>query len=95
MPLSYTGGDAPDFTKTQPAFWMPAGETAVTMEHLPAKDHWIYFNLHGTGYYRVNYDKDNWARLKDQLLTQHTTIEVVSRAHLLDDALSLARVGKL
>lgn len=95
VPLSYTTADAPDFNETQPSLWMPAGEAAIVVEDLPAKGDWIFFNLQGTGYFRVNYDEDNWARLSDQLLSDHATIDVVSRSQLLDDALSLARVGEL
>lgn len=95
LPLSYTAADAPDFNKTQPNTWMPASQTSMVLEHLPAKSDWIFLNLQGTGYFRVNYDQDNWARLTDQMLSDHTTIEVTSRSQLLDDALNLARAGRL
>lgn len=47
------------------------------------------------GFYRVNYDDANWARLTTLLQTQNNNVPVLNRAQLLDDALSLARAGLL
>ncbi|KAK8396295.1 hypothetical protein O3P69_005380 [Scylla paramamosain] len=94
VPLSFTSANASNFT-TEPALWMKNTEASVVLESLPGKEAWILFNLQGTGYFRVNYDKANWAAVTAQLLTDHEAIEMVSRAQLLDDALSLARGGRL
>lgn len=48
-----------------------------------------------TGYYRVNYDSQNWKLLAQQLLTNHTAISVINRAQIMDDALNLAEAGIL
>jgi aminopeptidase N len=47
------------------------------------------------GYYRVNYDAANWNLIINELLTNHDNIPPLNRAQLLDDALNLARAGKL
>lgn len=48
---------------------------------------WFYFNVHRTGYYRVNYDYTSWlALIRNYKHLPNTTI-----AHLMDDALNLAR----
>jgi aminopeptidase N len=47
------------------------------------------------GYYRVNYDTDNWNRIIKGLHENHNNILPLNRAQLLDDALNLARAGKL
>lgn len=47
------------------------------------------FVIFSTGFYRVNYDKDNWAMLTADY---HQLPEII-RAQLLNDALSLARAG--
>ena len=47
-----------------------------------------------TGYYRVNYDKENWAALSKQLDDDHEAIDSTNRAQILDDSLNLARAGK-
>lgn len=54
---------------------------------------WIIFNVQQTGYYRVNYEIENWQALTDQLLTEHPLIHITNRAQMLDDALNLARAG--
>ncbi|XP_023669932.2 aminopeptidase N-like [Paramormyrops kingsleyae] len=51
---------------------------------------WILANVNCTGYYRVNYDPENWERLLRQLGTDHHMIPVVNRAQLIDDAFELA-----
>jgi aminopeptidase N len=43
----------------------------------------------------VNYDNDNWNLIIKELQENHTNIPPLNRAQLLDDALNLARAGKL
>ncbi|XP_062328152.1 aminopeptidase N-like [Osmerus eperlanus] len=52
---------------------------------------WILANVNVSGYYRVNYDPDNWERLLNQLSTDHQVIPILSRAQIIDDAFNLAR----
>ncbi|CAB1338739.1 unnamed protein product [Coregonus sp. 'balchen'] len=52
---------------------------------------WLLANLNVSGYYRVNYDMDNWERLLNQLTTDHTVIPLINRAQIVDDAFNLAR----
>uniref|UniRef100_A0A672ZCZ4 Aminopeptidase n=1 Tax=Sphaeramia orbicularis TaxID=375764 RepID=A0A672ZCZ4_9TELE len=52
---------------------------------------WILVNVNSTGYYRVNYDPDNWRRLLDQLATNPNMIPVINRGQLIDDTFNLAR----
>jgi aminopeptidase N len=47
------------------------------------------------GYYRVNYDYASWEIIIYGLYSNHTHIHPLNRAQLLDDALNLARAGKL
>lgn len=46
-------------------------------------------------FFRVNYDATNWGLLKQYLVEFHTLMEPVGRAMLVDDALVLARSGRL
>lgn len=49
-----------------------------------------------TGYYRVNYDRANWQMIIKQLNKESfRNISTINRAQLIDDALNLARAGKL
>uniref|UniRef100_A0A3Q3BIG4 Aminopeptidase n=1 Tax=Kryptolebias marmoratus TaxID=37003 RepID=A0A3Q3BIG4_KRYMA len=52
---------------------------------------WVLANLNVTGYYRVNYNPENWEQLLEVLSTNHEMIPVINRAQLVDDAFNLAR----
>ena len=42
---------------------------------------------------RVNYDEENWRLIAEQLKRDHTSIHVINRAQIIDDALNLAKSG--
>nr|XP_033775374.1 aminopeptidase N-like [Geotrypetes seraphini]XP_033775376.1 aminopeptidase N-like [Geotrypetes seraphini]XP_033775377.1 aminopeptidase N-like [Geotrypetes seraphini] len=52
---------------------------------------WVLANINVDGYYRVNYNKENWDKLLKQLQNNHSVIPVMNRAQLISDAFSLAR----
>lgn len=58
---------------------------------------WVFSIDLFSGYYRVQYDEQNWrliiATLRDP--QQYRSIHVLNRAQLLDDAMNLARAGLL
>lgn len=56
---------------------------------------WIKMNAGQTGFYRVNYEKENWDKLVRYLHTEAKVLSTVDRSGLLDDALNLARSGML
>uniref|UniRef100_A0A665UBQ7 Aminopeptidase n=1 Tax=Echeneis naucrates TaxID=173247 RepID=A0A665UBQ7_ECHNA len=56
---------------------------------------WLLGNINQTGYFRVNYDLQNWKLLIQQLHTKPQVISVGNRAGLIDDAFNLARAGYL
>ncbi len=62
----------------------------VTDDTLP-----VIMNVQETGYFRVNYDDQNWKLIIDQLNEDHEQIHVINRAQIIDDAMNLARAGKL
>ena len=53
----------------------------------------IVANLNQAGFYRVNYDVENWMRISNYLrnYVTMTKIDEVSRGQLIDDAFNLAR----
>uniref|UniRef100_A0AAX7T6M8 Aminopeptidase n=1 Tax=Astatotilapia calliptera TaxID=8154 RepID=A0AAX7T6M8_ASTCA len=57
------------------------------------QDQWVLANVNMVGYYRVNYDDDNWAKLLDVLQSNHQVRQrmIVNVAQILDDAFNLAR----
>ncbi|NXE69940.1 AMPN Aminopeptidase, partial [Calcarius ornatus] len=52
---------------------------------------WLLLNLNVTGYFRVNYNQENWNQLVQQLDTDQTVFPVINRAQIIDDAFNLAR----
>jgi aminopeptidase N len=57
--------------------------------------HWIIGNIHHSGFYRVNYDLSNWNKLVEQLYENHSLIDPINRAQLIDDSFNLARAELL
>ncbi|XP_072292126.1 alanyl (membrane) aminopeptidase-like b [Eucyclogobius newberryi] len=55
------------------------------------KGEWILANVNCAGYYRVNYDLNNWARLMNEMETKPQNIPLLNRGQLIDDAFNLAR----
>jgi len=62
---------------------------------LPPKARWIKANMHGSGFYRVQYPQEIWQQLILQLKEDHSALSPADRAQLLDDAFSLCRAGFL
>ncbi|XP_078539360.1 aminopeptidase N-like isoform X2 [Lissotriton helveticus] len=52
---------------------------------------WLLVNINAVGYYRVNYDQENWRKLLEQLDNNRTAIPLINRAQIIDDAFNLAR----
>ncbi|KAM9854718.1 aminopeptidase Ey-like [Aulostomus maculatus] len=74
----------------QTAEWLTAESATIeSMKTLP--NEWVLANLNVVGYYRVNYDQENWEKLLNRLSSNHKVIPVINRAQLLDDAFNLAR----
>ncbi|ROT72062.1 putative aminopeptidase N [Penaeus vannamei] len=95
VPLTYTYQSEANFSQTQAMAWMRDSGENLTITSLPAKDQWVIFNLQQTGYYRVNYDDHNWNLLIQQLKDDHELINVVNRGQIIDDAMNLAKAGRL
>ncbi|PSN54264.1 hypothetical protein C0J52_08616 [Blattella germanica] len=99
IPISYATqeemGDSTNASRrTFPRAWMK-NEKSTTIENLskPQSNSWVLFNIHSTGYYRVNYDEKNWGLLTAHLLNSDPkdALTPVTRAQLLDDVMNLAR----
>ncbi|XP_033844898.1 aminopeptidase N-like [Periophthalmus magnuspinnatus] len=52
---------------------------------------WVLANTNVSGYFRVNYDPENWDRLLALLNSNHQALSVMNRAQIIDDAFNLAR----
>ncbi|OAD60664.1 Aminopeptidase N [Eufriesea mexicana] len=94
IPLSFTTEELANFSNTSPSFWLKPEDEGLTLPfHVPSDD-WLIFNLQHAGYYRVNYDQENWLMLTYYLNSKHfQKIHRANRAALVDDAFNLARAG--
>lgn len=96
IPLNYVTQESPNevLPKDKRTSWMIPGQSK-TFDKLN-NTQWILFNKDQTGFYRVNYEDTNWDRLTKYLKSpSNTSISMINRAQLIDDALNLARTGHL
>ena len=52
---------------------------------------WLLGNTLARGFYRVNYEADNWEKIINILLTQHNTFHEVDRMKIIDDLTSISQ----
>ncbi|XP_071443368.1 uncharacterized protein [Hetaerina americana] len=96
VPITYTWMHSRNFNETKPTYWLKTPTASIMLEDFSSDNEWIIFNLQHSGFYRVNYDEQNWRLLSDYLSTNdYHNIPPVNRAQLIDDALNLARAGYL
>nr|XP_037280704.1 aminopeptidase Q-like [Rhipicephalus microplus] len=93
IPITYTDAEHKNFTNTETVMWMKTKK--AMLQNLPEKNEWIIVNLQSAGYYKVNYDVENWELLRRQLLVAPEVIPVLNRAQLIQDASDLAHSGDL
>ena len=63
--------------------------------NVPSGTQWVKFNVGQFGYYRVNYPLEEWLNFANVLQNDHTVFSTKDRAHLLNDAFSLAESGHI
>ncbi|XP_071568308.1 aminopeptidase N-like [Temnothorax nylanderi] len=64
--------------------------------YLLKEDDWIILNLQQIGYYRVNYDTENWRRIVCYLNSKnYTNIHVLNRAQIIDDVFYFTMTSQL
>ncbi|XP_032650172.1 aminopeptidase N [Chelonoidis abingdonii] len=72
-------------------YWLSQSSANNLSFVVTSTPNWLLLNINVTGYFRVNYDQDNWNKLLTQLNTDHQAIPVINRAQIIDDAFNLAR----
>lgn len=91
VPFAYTTSVEKDFDFEKRPVWIRPQDTNVTIQLNINKDQWFIGNIKHTGFYRVNYDEDNWKLLIDQLKQNYQAIHEINRAALIDDSFNLGR----
>ncbi|XP_041356302.1 aminopeptidase N-like [Gigantopelta aegis] len=101
VPFTYTTSSIKNFNQTDAdVTWLKKTQTnrMVQSANLPAMgdtNGWIIGNVMQYGFYRVNYDDQNWKALIRQLKTNHAVIHPINRAQIINDAFNLATSGDL
>lgn len=98
IPLSFTTGANPNFDNYlfTDYFIDGAAEKTISTASMNNFDanHWYIFNVQQLGYYRVNYDENNWRKIIAILNSDDfEKIHILNRAQLVDDALTFAFDG--
>ncbi|XP_068432801.1 aminopeptidase N-like [Clinocottus analis] len=74
----------------QQQYWLLRATDSNALMRVSGED-WVLANTNVVGYFRVNYDLDNWDRLLSLLNTNHQALSIINRAQIIDDAFNLAR----
>jgi aminopeptidase N len=96
VPITLTDASSPNY-EHNPAgvMWLTPTANDMVLD-FGKRDSWLLLNKLQHGFYRVNYDLDNWNLLIGALHgPNYTDIHHLNRASLLDDALNLARGGHI
>ena len=96
VPVTVAIDSNADYTKTTPItiFTIDEGTTGKMIELPTAVKKYFIMNVQQTGYYRVNYDAENWGNISEALhMADHDGIHVLNRAQIVDDLFNLAKVG--
>uniref|UniRef100_A0A8D8DU51 Aminopeptidase n=2 Tax=Culex pipiens TaxID=7175 RepID=A0A8D8DU51_CULPI len=92
VPVTYAT-KAADFANTKPGAIMTGETHKITLAN-PSELPYFILNNQQVGYYRVNYDADNWSKISAALRSENFGgIHVLNRAQIVDDLLNLARAG--
>ena len=76
--------------------WLSPKDEEILFEVPELKsDDYVLFNVNQFGFYRVNYDINNWNLIIEVLNENHNEFSDTTRAQLLDDALNLAVEGSV
>ncbi|XP_029178082.1 aminopeptidase N-like [Nylanderia fulva] len=94
LPVTYTIQSVPDFDSLDHRALCKSQDDVISFS-IEEKG-WVIINLQQIGYYRVNYDDENWRRISNYLsYNDFTTIHVLNRAQIIDDAFHLVIAGQL
>ncbi|XP_062585470.1 uncharacterized protein LOC134247152 isoform X2 [Saccostrea cucullata] len=94
VPFTYTTKSQANFNQNwRNAQWFNTAMHEFAAQTTISGNDWILGNVQQYGYYRVNYDRENWMRLIQQLKTDHQSIHVINRGQLINDAWALAKSG--
>lgn len=96
IPLNFATQSDPNFDDTRTTNYFNNGLSTTTIPVPESFDssQWFIFNKQQLGYYRVNYDAENWHAIILALNSrEYSNIHVLNRVQLIDDAVNFADGG--
>lgn len=90
IPLTYITDKSTDVKRE----WFRNDMTEVLI-NVPEDTKWLKINKNQVGYYRVRYQPEMWIALNNALEADIESMSVLDRAHLLNDAFSLAEAQQV
>lgn len=95
IPYNYATASSSDFSNTAATGWMQ-GRTLRVSDASVANGDWLVVNKQQAGYYRVQYDTQNYQLIANELSKgDFKKIHLVSRAQIIDDVFNFARTERL
>ncbi|XP_011642983.1 aminopeptidase N-like [Pogonomyrmex barbatus] len=94
IPVTYIRLPKPNFHNILPKFWIYF-KSVVRLTFVFPYVTWLLLNLQQTGYYRVNYQKNDLLEIGGYLHTKnYTNIHVLNRAQIIDDTFHFVTTGE-
>ncbi|XP_067616530.1 aminopeptidase N [Eurosta solidaginis] len=95
IPLNYAHQGNPDYRNTTAShFMLKAKQIVISDENLGADD-WLMLNKQSTGFYRINYDEQNWKLIINALKLRPYKFHPRNRAQFINDAYKFSTTGSL
>lgn len=94
IPINYAIQSDPDFRKTEATHYLLKNNITVNESRLDYEQ-WLILNKQSTGYYRINYDAQNWQLIIDGLLERPHKIHPRNRAQLINDLYRFTTSGRV
>ena len=84
--------DTSGWEDTYPQYWLSEEDLILPLPadflNIP-----MILNKKAMGYYRVNYDRENWLLIANTLMTDHHAIHPLNRAQIVCDVITLVKTG--
>lgn len=96
IPYNFIRTNETDHNKTAADYWLTTRTASIGAATVGiSADDWIIFNNRETGYYRVQYDKDNYKLIAEALNGDELSkIHIVTRAQLINDVYNFAETNR-
>ncbi|KAM7359496.1 uncharacterized protein ACRADG_013108 [Cochliomyia hominivorax] len=95
VPINFVVASNPDFRDTEATHYLLNVTEIKVADVKVDKNDWLILNKQSTGFYRINYDLENWNLIADGLNAKPYKIHPHNRAQLMHDAHYLSASGRL